>query len=85
MVDFVNTCSNLVVASGDKTFMKTVTSSVNLPLCQAIAAFERKDYDEAVELLLPVRYKMAPLGGSRAQVSAQLRTEVSYLCLRLQI
>ena len=50
--------------------MKTVTSSVNLPLCQAIAAFERKDYDEAVELLLPVRYKMAPLGGSRAQVSA---------------
>ena len=54
--------------SGEKTYMKTVTSSVSLPICEAIAAFERRDYDEAVEHLLPVRFKMAPMGGSRAQV-----------------
>ena len=35
--------------------------------CQAILAFAKGDYDQAVELLLPVRSDWACLGGSHAQ------------------
>ena len=40
---------------------------VALPICQAILAFAKGDYDQAVELLLPVRSDWACLGGSHAQ------------------
>jgi hypothetical protein len=40
---------------------------VGLPVAHAIRAFAREQYGRAVELLVPVRSKIARLGGSRAQ------------------
>jgi tetratricopeptide (TPR) repeat protein len=44
-----------------------MTKEVGIPICRAILAFSRGDYDAAVDLLLPVRYKSAFFGGSNAQ------------------
>ncbi|XP_020833092.1 tetratricopeptide repeat protein 38 isoform X1 [Phascolarctos cinereus] len=40
---------------------------VGLPLCQALVEVENGDPDRAVELLLPIRYKLVDIGGSNAQ------------------
>jgi tetratricopeptide (TPR) repeat protein len=44
-----------------------MTREVGLPFCRAIAAFAKGDYDEAVDLLHPIRHRTAKLGGSHAQ------------------
>jgi len=44
-----------------------VTRDVGLPVCRAIAAFGRGDWDRVVELLEPVRQIAARFGGSHAQ------------------
>jgi hypothetical protein len=56
---------------------------VGLPLCKAIAAYGRGEYDVAVDLLAPVRRDVYRVGGSHAQrdlffrllVAAALRAE----------
>jgi len=48
-------------------FAASITESAVLPLCQAILAYGTEDYDSAVELLLPLRYDIAAVGGSHAQ------------------
>ncbi|XP_004642461.1 tetratricopeptide repeat protein 38 [Octodon degus] len=40
---------------------------VGLPLCQAIVAFKDGNADRALELLLPIRYRIVQIGGSAAQ------------------
>jgi tetratricopeptide (TPR) repeat protein len=46
---------------------RRMTKEVGMPICRAILAFSRGDYDTAVDLLMPVRYKSAVFGGSHAQ------------------
>lgn len=42
---------------------------MGLPLCQALLEVENGNPDRAVELLLPIRYRIVQIGGSNAQVS----------------
>jgi tetratricopeptide (TPR) repeat protein len=44
-----------------------MTREIGLPVCRAFQAFIRRHYDEAVELLLPVRTIAHRFGGSHAQ------------------
>ncbi len=44
-----------------------MTRTVGLPFCRAAQAFAKGDYDQVVELLLPIRYRTYYLGGSHAQ------------------
>ena len=48
---------------------KDVTADVGQALCQAFVAYDDGDFASAVELLLPIRYKVITIGGSHAQVS----------------
>jgi hypothetical protein len=41
--------------------------TVGIPVVEALAAFHRGAYEEAVELLLPVRVNLWQIGGSHAQ------------------
>lgn len=40
---------------------------VGLPLCQALVEVENGNPNRAVELLLPIRYRIVQVGGSNAQ------------------
>ncbi|KAM8974502.1 tetratricopeptide repeat protein 38 [Pelodytes ibericus] len=40
---------------------------LGLPLCLAFIEFDRGNYDKAVDLMYPVRYQIADIGGSHAQ------------------
>lgn len=42
---------------------------MGLPLCQALVEAEKGNPDRVVELLLPIRYQIVQIGGSKAQVS----------------
>ena len=44
-----------------------MTKYVGIPICRALLAFSREDYDAVVDLLQPVRYKSNVFGGSYAQ------------------
>lgn len=44
---------------------------VGLPLCRAMVEFKDGNADRALELLLPIRYRIVQIGGSDAQVSGQ--------------
>ena len=50
------------------------TREVGRPVCQAIASFGKRRYDEVVELLLPIRRRVNLFGGSHAQRDAVQRT-----------
>ena len=38
-----------------------------IPISRALLAYGRGDFDEAVDLLLPLRHELTPIGGSHAQ------------------
>ncbi len=44
-----------------------MTRTIGLPFCRALQAFAAGDYGEAVDQLLPIRYRTHRLGGSHAQ------------------
>ncbi|WP_372452134.1 hypothetical protein [Streptomyces oryzae] len=54
----------------------TMTAEIGLPVCRALIAFARGRYEEAVELLLPLRGRLHTFGGSHAQRDAVERTLV---------
>lgn len=60
-------------AAGDDTNAR-MTREVGLPILKAIDAFGRGHYADAVNLLLPVRYKAHAFGGSHAQRDIVHRT-----------
>ncbi|GAA3151316.1 hypothetical protein GCM10020001_088640 [Nonomuraea salmonea] len=51
-----------------------MTLRVGLPVCRAIVAFGRGDHDAVVDLLWPIRHRIAEFGGSHAQRDAVQRT-----------
>lgn len=53
-----------------------MTAAVGLPVSRALLAYGRQRYDEAVDLLLPLRYRLHAFGGSHAQRDAVQRTVV---------
>ncbi|XP_062839670.1 tetratricopeptide repeat protein 38 isoform X2 [Anolis carolinensis] len=55
---------------------------LGLPLLQAFVEFENCNYDKAVELLYPIRYRIVEIGGSNAQrdVFAQLLIHAALNC-----
>ena len=61
------------------TWAAGIARRVTLPLCRAVAACCRGDYDEAAELLLPIRADFPLLGASHAQrdVFAQMLNEAA--------
>eukprot|EP00903_Cladosiphon_okamuranus_P020596 g18906.t1 len=44
-----------------------VAEHVGLPLCEAMVAYRGGEFETAVSLLLPLRYHLAAIGGSKAQ------------------
>lgn len=44
-----------------------VFADIGVPLCEALAAYHRGDFHKTVDLLLPLRYGLAQIGGSHAQ------------------
>lgn len=51
---------------------KHIVAEVGIPLCEGIVAFEDGNFSTAVDLLYPIRYEIARVGGSRAQVGFPL-------------
>ncbi len=51
-----------------------MTRAIGLPVCQAILAFERKQFDTVVALLYPIRRRIHEFGGSHAQRDVVLKT-----------
>jgi tetratricopeptide (TPR) repeat protein len=51
-----------------------MTANVGIPVCKALIAFGRGEYERAFELLYPIRYRINELGGSHAQRDAVQRT-----------
>ncbi len=48
-------------------FAAATMEPVAIPVCQALLDFARDDHDAVVDGLLPLRYDLAPIGGSHAQ------------------
>lgn len=48
-------------------FAATTMEPATIPACQALLDFARHNYDAAVDILLPLRYDLACIGGSHAQ------------------
>jgi tetratricopeptide (TPR) repeat protein len=60
-------------AEGDGT-NALMTQLVGLPICRAVEAFDARRYGEAVDHLMPVRYRAYVFGGSHAQRDIVHRT-----------
>jgi len=43
------------------------TSDVSVALCEALVAYDNGEFEKAVDILHPIRYKIVTLGGSHAQ------------------
>ena len=61
------------------TYMASIARRLTIPLCRAVAAYCRGDYERVTELLLPVRWDYPLMGASHAQrdVFAQLLNEAA--------
>ncbi|MER6159233.1 tetratricopeptide repeat protein [Streptomyces sp. NPDC001868] len=59
---------------GGRITNRAMTGSIGLPVCQALAAYVREDYEAVVELLWPIRRRLNTFGGSHAQRDAIQRT-----------
>ncbi|MGI5466498.1 tetratricopeptide repeat protein [Streptomyces sp. CA-132043] len=55
---------------------RAMTADIGLPVCRALIAYGRQEYDRATDLLLPVRHRLHEFGGSHAQRDAVQRTLV---------
>ncbi|XP_017274360.1 tetratricopeptide repeat protein 38 [Kryptolebias marmoratus] len=44
-----------------------LANSIGIPMCEAMMAYNSGNYDQTVELLNPLRYRMVDMGGSDAQ------------------
>uniref|UniRef100_A0A8C6SYQ8 Tetratricopeptide repeat protein 38 n=1 Tax=Neogobius melanostomus TaxID=47308 RepID=A0A8C6SYQ8_9GOBI len=44
-----------------------LAKSIGIPLCQAMMEFNQGNYNQSVELLYPLRYRIVDIGGSDAQ------------------
>ncbi len=66
-------------ASERSTWAASIARRLTIPLCRAVAACCRGDYDEATALLLPIRCDYPLMGASHAQrdVFAQLLNEAA--------
>lgn len=51
-----------------------MTAHVGLPVCRALVAYARGDFDEVVGLLYPIRHRVNEFGGSHAQRDAVQKT-----------
>ncbi len=54
-------------AATSDNYAASVTAGTVLPVCEAVLAFYGQDYGRVVELLRPLRYELAGVGGSHAQ------------------
>ncbi|XP_032379919.1 tetratricopeptide repeat protein 38 isoform X2 [Etheostoma spectabile] len=47
-----------------------LAGTIGVPMCQAIMEYDQGNYNRAVELLYPLRYRVVDIGGSDAQMSS---------------
>ncbi|EWM13159.1 tetratricopeptide repeat protein [Kutzneria sp. 744] len=73
--DLVADRRRYVAEAGPETNVAT-TARVGLPICEALLAFGRGRYAEAVDLLWPIRRYVHEFGGSHAQRDVMQRTLV---------
>lgn len=62
------------VAAGTSATNHAMTARVGLPVCRALIAYGRQDYDTAIDLLYPIRHRINEFGGSHAQRDAVQKT-----------
>ena len=74
-------------AKTPRNFAAATMTPVAIPLCEAIRAYAKGDYDKVVERLLPIRYDYACIGGSHAQrdIFAQFLIEAAIKSERLKM
>lgn len=60
--------------TGPEVSNAAMTAGIGLPVIRALLAYARGRYGEAVDLLLPLRYRLHAFGGSHAQRDAVQRT-----------
>lgn len=64
---FERRLATMRVTATDGTELAAIYRDIGLPVVQALAAFQRGDYAQAVEHLLPARFELWKMGGSYAQ------------------
>ncbi|KAJ8245410.1 hypothetical protein GJAV_G00270440 [Gymnothorax javanicus] len=62
----LETLQELAQSPGEN-FQHELAQDIGVPMCQAMAAYDRGDFGTAVDLLQPLRYRFTPIGGSDAQ------------------
>jgi tetratricopeptide (TPR) repeat protein len=70
-----------------RNFAAATMRPVTVPLCEAILAYAEGEYGRAVDLMLPIRYELACIGGSHAQrdIFAQILIEAALRDGRLKL
>ena len=68
-------------------YAATTMTGVTIPVCEAILAYSKGDYDTVLDRLLPIRYDYTCVGGSHAQrdVLAQLLIDAALKAERLPL
>ncbi|XP_065900373.1 tetratricopeptide repeat protein 38-like isoform X2 [Dysidea avara] len=56
-------------SQSDVRFDCKIVKMVGIPICQALMAYGKQQFEEVVSLLYPIRYNIVHIGGSRAQRS----------------
>ncbi|XP_048371993.1 tetratricopeptide repeat protein 38 [Sphaerodactylus townsendi] len=79
--ELLTSLQELVQAPGED-YILNLAPRLGLPLLQAFVEFENGNFDKAVELLYPIRYRLVEIGGSNAQrdVFAQLLIHAALNC-----
>ncbi|XP_035257368.1 tetratricopeptide repeat protein 38 [Anguilla anguilla] len=62
----LETLQELAEAPGEN-FQHKLAGGLGVPMCQAMVAYDRGDFGAAADLLRPLRYRFAEIGGSDAQ------------------
>lgn len=47
-----------------------MAQTIGIPMCQALMEYDEGNFNQAFELLYPLRYQMVDIGGSDAQVKS---------------
>lgn len=50
-------------------YQATIAENIGIHICEALEAYEAKEYDKSIDALYPLRYSLIDIGGSHAQVS----------------
>ncbi len=59
--------SQTAAATTPNDYASAIMNAVTTPICRGLQAYARRDYETAIETLLPLRHDWQPIGASHAQ------------------